>query len=71
MNKFFISNLLAGNIFHMCELGPFLQEHLYNKKVSTNLSNLASAVRPAMDIPMWLSIGIIFFWCADNSEAAR
>lgn len=35
------------------------------------LSILASAVRPAIVIPMCVSMGIIFFWWADNSEEAR
>ena len=36
-----------------------------------NLNSLASAVSPAIDMPIWSSIGIIFFWCAESSEAAR
>lgn len=35
------------------------------------LSILASAVRPAIVMPMCVSIGITFFWWADNSDEAR
>ena len=35
-----------------------------------DLKSRASAVRPAIDTATWSSIGRIFFWWADNSDAA-
>lgn len=36
----------------------------------THQSSLASAVRPAMEMPIWLSTWRIFFWCAASSDWA-
>lgn len=36
----------------------------------THQSSLASAVSPAMEIPIWLSTWRIFFWCAASSDWA-
>jgi len=35
--------------------------------ISTDLRSLASAVRPAMEMPTWESMGRIFFWLTDRS----
>lgn len=49
------------------------QEMIFNYgcKSSFYLNILASAVKPAMVIPMCLSMGMIFFWCAESSDDAR
>lgn len=37
----------------------------------THQSSLASAVSPAIEMPIWLSTWRIFFWCAASSDWAR
>jgi len=37
----------------------------------TNQRRRASAVKPAIDMPTWVSRGNTFFWWADSSEGAR